>query len=188
MKILAILGSPKVEGNTATVLELFEKAVDAAHEVERVNIVEKTIHGCKAGFQCQEVFDDPGCHQDDDANGIFERMIAADAVVYASPMFWWGFSAQMKALIDRHICIVKGAHPEGRKSFMQDKPIALLATCGGTIENNTEPFQMMFDKFGAYLRAKVVGKYIVPSYSSDEVAREAATATAARLAADLTRG
>jgi multimeric flavodoxin WrbA len=52
--------------------------------------------------------DRPGCVQKDDAFSVFERMMAADALIYSSPLYCWDFPAQMKALIDRHFCLVTG--------------------------------------------------------------------------------
>ena len=90
------------------------------------------------------------------------RVLAADFVLYASPLYCWGFTSQIKAFIDRHYCLVKGYGTPECKSLINGKPIALLVTCGGPIEGNADLIQEMFERFSGYGQCKVVGKYIVP--------------------------
>ncbi|MCG6879203.1 MAG: flavodoxin family protein, partial [Deltaproteobacteria bacterium] len=106
MKIVTILGSPKKKGNTGTVLSLLEDKVKKEHEIERIHITQYNVGGCLGCYKCREKKDEPGCVQKDDALTIFEKMIQADAIVYASPLYCWSFTAQMKPLIDRHVCLV----------------------------------------------------------------------------------
>ncbi|OQY43177.1 MAG: NADPH-dependent FMN reductase, partial [Desulfobacteraceae bacterium 4572_87] len=108
MKILTLLGSPKISGNTATVLSMFEENVKTEHEVERIHITQHKVGGCLGCMKCQAKKDAPGCVQKDDALTIFDKMIHADAIVYASPLYCWSFSSQIKPLIDRHVCLVSG--------------------------------------------------------------------------------
>ena len=100
MKVTTILGSPKKKkGNTAKVLGWFEdELTNLGHEVDRINIIDREVKGCLGCGTCQNKADEPGCVQKDDAVAIFENMMSADAVVYASPLYCWGFSSQMKAL------------------------------------------------------------------------------------------
>ncbi len=83
MKIITILGSPRTKGNTAKVLSMFEDNVGAKHEIERINIAQYKVGGCLGCYKCKEIKDEPGCVQKDDALTIFEKMIRADAIVYA---------------------------------------------------------------------------------------------------------
>jgi multimeric flavodoxin WrbA len=163
MNVLTLLGSPRKRGNTATALGWFEADLQArGHQVERVNIVDHRVNGCLGCGKCLAVSDRPGCVQKDDAMGIFERMMAADKVVYASPLYCWGFSSQMKALIDRHFCLVKGYGTPEYKSFVDGKPMALLVTCAGPVEGNADLIQTLFDRVNDYGKSKVIGKYVIP--------------------------
>jgi len=169
MKVITLLGSPRKRGNTATALGWLEEAMKAqGHDIDRVNIVDFEVKGCLGCHKCEGITDEPGCVQKDDALGIFERMMSADAVVYASPLYCWGFSSQMKALIDRHFCLVKGYGSPDYKSFAEGKKTALLVTCDGPVENNADIIQVLFDRLNDYAKTKVVGKYIIPSCAAPD--------------------
>ncbi|NTV37015.1 MAG: NAD(P)H-dependent oxidoreductase [Anaerolineaceae bacterium] len=185
MKIITIMGSPRKKGNTAAVLALFEKQVSAKHQVERINITDHKINGCLGCDGCQPSLDAPGCKQKDDAVAILNRLIAADVVVYATPVYCWSFSAQMKALIDRHYCLVKWCKGEVASMLFKDKPVALLATCGGSAEYNADLLQAMFDRNMDYLGSKVIGKYVVPDCTTPAELGEKADKIASAMAKDI---
>ena len=169
MKVITLLGSPRKKGNTATALGWFEEELKAqGHNIDRVNVADFKVKGCLGCGKCEGIADKPGCVQKDDVIGIFERMMSGDAVVYASPLYCWGFSSQMKALIDRHFCLVKGYGTPDYKSFAEGKLTALLVTCAGPVENNADIIQVLFDRLNDYGKLKVVGKYIVPSCTTPD--------------------
>ncbi|MHC4154729.1 MAG: flavodoxin family protein [Planctomycetota bacterium] len=174
MKVMTILGSPKKNGNTARVLGLFEELIAQDHEVDRINIATSDVKGCLGCYVCQKVPDELGCVQKDDAESIFKRMMNSDAVIYATPLYCWGFPSQMKALIDRSICFVTGYGTSNYKSLLEGKYTALLVTCAGPVENNADLIQTSFERFSHYKQYKVVGKYIVPFCKTpDSIASEA---------------
>lgn len=162
MKITTILGSPRKRGNTAAVLKRFEDLVSASHHVERINITDYTVKGCLGCDACQRKLDEPGCTQKDDAVAILNRLIASDVIVYASPLYVWDFSAQMKALLDRHYCLVKWKEKD-QPSLFAGRRIALLVTCGSGVENNADVIQVVFDREADYVGCTVAGKFIVPN-------------------------
>ncbi len=162
MKIITILGSPRKKGNTATVLSMFENMVGKDHEVERININQYKVGGCLGCYKCKEKKDEPGCVQKDDALTIFEKMIQADAIVYASPLYCWSFTSQIKPLIDRHFCLVSGEGTAGHDSLISGKPAALLVTCAGPIEGNCDAIQSIFNGFSEYLKLMPKGNFILP--------------------------
>lgn len=162
MKIITIFGSPRKEGNTAKVLSMFENNVEKKHEVERINITQYKVGGCLGCLKCQERRDEPGCVQKDDALTIFEKMIQADAIVYASPLYCWSFSSQIKPLIDRHFCLVTGYGTPDHNSLISGKPAALLVTCAGPIEGNCDAIQSIFSGFSDYTKLMAKGNFILP--------------------------
>ena len=131
MKILTILGSPRKKGNTDKVLTMFEDNVAENHDVERINITQYKVGGCLGCYTCKEKKDEPGCVQEDDALTILDKMIQADAIVYATPLYCWSFTSQIKPLIDRHFCLVSGEGTPDYDSLIAGKPAALLVTCAG---------------------------------------------------------
>ncbi len=178
MKVLTLLGSAKKKGNTATALTLIEKELETkGHEVEHVYLNSKNIKGCLGCNKCREFPEEIACVQKDDANEILEKMIAADAVLFTSPIYFWGFTAQIKALIDRSYALVTQYHQPDHTSLMKGKRIGLLTTGGGAFENNAEGTFIAFDKLSKFLIADStaelhIGKCGVPSQLPDEAPQQ----------------
>ncbi|PKO13492.1 MAG: hypothetical protein CVU39_19005 [Chloroflexi bacterium HGW-Chloroflexi-10] len=161
MKILTLLGSARKKGNTAAVLTAFEKLVSPHAEIERINLAEVNIYPCKGCDACQKVQDQPGCRQKDDALRIFECMRSADLVLYATPLYVWDCSAQMKVLWDRQYSLVKYNAGTATQSLIKGKQTALLVTCGGPLEDNADVIQVIFRREMEYSFCQVAGIYIV---------------------------
>jgi multimeric flavodoxin WrbA len=189
VQVATILGSPRERGNTATVLGLFEELIaQQGHEVDRIHIVDYEVNGCLGCQACQKTGQELSCRQQDDAVGIFKRMIASDAVVYATPLYTYGFTAQMKALIDREYCLVTGNGSPEYRSLLKGKRSALLVTCGGGIEENADLIQKVFDREGQYQEWNIVGKYVVPYCTTPDELGDEALDTARQMASDIMRG
>lgn len=186
MKVTTILGSPRKKGNTAKVLGFLEELLVQGHEVDRIDIVDFQVKGCMGCGACKKIIDQPGCVQKDEAGALFERMLGSDVLIYASPLYCWGFSSQLKAFIDRHFCLVTGYGGSDYKSLIAGKRTALLVTCDGPIENNADLIQVAFDRFGDYARCDVVGKYIVPFCAMPDAMGDKAMVMAKQMAKDIT--
>lgn len=186
MKVTTVLGSPREKGNTATVLDLFEKLmVQQGHKVDRINIMDYEVNGCLGCETCRKVRHEPRCRQQDDAVRIFERIIASEAVVYATPLYTYGFTAQMKALIDRQYCLVTGYGSPEYTSLLKGKRTALLVTCGGPIEGNADLIQEAFEREGQYQQWNIVGKYVVPFCTTPDALGDKAMETAKQMTRDI---
>jgi multimeric flavodoxin WrbA len=185
VKITTILGSPRRKGNTATVLGLFEGMVPAPHQVERINITDYTIKGCLGCDACRRNLSAPGCIQRDDAGAILQRLIDTDVIVYATPLYVWEFTAQMKALLDRHYCLVKWADGRVANALLRGKRAALLVTCGDVAEDNADLIQGIFDRQMRYLGCEIVGKYIVPGCTTPAELGHKGVETAERMLRDI---
>ena len=99
LKVLGICGSPRREGNTAVLLgEALRGAREAQAEVEEVFLRDKTISPCLEIYGCKR---DGRCVIEDDFQEILEKMTEADALIVASPIFFYTVSAHTKILIDR---------------------------------------------------------------------------------------
>jgi len=187
MKVTTILGSSKKKGNTAKVLGWFEEELtNLGHKVDRVNIANSEVKGCLGCGTCQKTADEPGCVQKDDAATVFEKMMSADVVVYTSPLYCWGFSSQMKALIDRHFCLITGYGSPVYKSLLDGKRTALLVTCAGPVENNADLIQGVFDRLNNYGNCNIVGKYVVPFCTTPDAIGDEGLGTARKMVQDIT--
>ena len=110
MNILILSGSPRKGGNTELLVEAFVKGASKKHHVEVVSVHDYKVcpcMGCNACFRNERlrVGASAGmqhtCAQKDDMAMIYEKMAHADMLVVASPVYFYGLSAQLKAVIDR---------------------------------------------------------------------------------------
>ncbi len=163
MNILSLFGSPRKKGNTATLLNWVEEALESwGHQTERVFLTSKKINGCLGCLKCEENLDEPGCVQKDDAKAIIQKMTQSDAVIYASPLYFWGFSAQMKAIIDRCYCLHRGVcGSPGHRSFVEGQHQALIITAADPFENNAEQIVTGFQRMLVYNKARCSGELLV---------------------------
>ena len=98
-KILVISTSPRMGGNSETLADEFTRgAREAGHETEKICLYDKTIEFCKGCLACQKT---ERCMIHDDAAAIVERMRQADVLVFATPVYFYEMSGQMKTLLDR---------------------------------------------------------------------------------------
>ena len=107
MNILILQGSPRANGNTAWMAEEFRKAAEAAgHKVTLVNVAHKKIAGCLACEYCHGK-GNGACVQKDDMQDLYPLLAEAEALVIASPIYYFTLSAQMQAAIQRFYAIWK---------------------------------------------------------------------------------
>ena len=105
-RILVLAGSPRRHGNTDCLADEFiQGAQEAGHETEKIYLKDKKINGCLGCGACQQ--NGGSCVQKDDMQEIYEKWLAADAVVLASPVYFYTWSAQMKTVLDRTLAIEK---------------------------------------------------------------------------------
>lgn len=100
-KVLIISASPRKNGNSDLLCDEFAKgASDYGNEVEKIFLADKKINYCIGCGLCSRN-DYSGCSQKDDMEELVEKMIAADVIVMASPVYFYTINAQMKTFIDR---------------------------------------------------------------------------------------
>jgi multimeric flavodoxin WrbA len=102
MKVLAINGSARKDGNTADLVRsVFEVLEAEGIETEMIQLAGKTLRGCTACMKCAENKDGRCVVTGDIVNECIEKMVAADGIILASPTYFADVTAEMKALIDR---------------------------------------------------------------------------------------
>ncbi len=164
MNIVTILASPHQDGNTERVLDWTERALrDWRHSVERIHLNPLNVRDCAACLACAESADGPGCALQDDIPGVFEKIIEADAVVFASPLYMWGVTGPLKMLYDRSLCLVRGWGSPEHRSFIEGKRVVQLITCAGGDGDNTEPVKTCFSRLAVFLKADHRGTFACPN-------------------------
>jgi multimeric flavodoxin WrbA len=99
LKVLGIMGSPRIKGNTDLLLdEALRGAESQGAEVEKILADRLKITPCKEYYACLK---DGNCSIKDDMDDVYAKLLAADAIIIASPMFFYTVSAQLMVLISR---------------------------------------------------------------------------------------
>ena len=139
MKVVLLQGSARKKGNTAKALHwVEEELLTLDHGVESIYLNSKILKGCMGCAKCKEHPDEVGCVQKDDIQDILGKIVNAQAVVFASPLYFWGVTAQLKAVIDRTYSFYTNYHKPGHASLVEGQRQALLVTGGGPWDNNAE--------------------------------------------------
>ena len=99
MKITILMGSPNRDGSTSILVDEFRRgAKQAGHSVNILDVCHADIHPCTGCIYCG--YEGP-CAQKDDVEKIRDELLQTDMIVFATPLYYYGMSAQLKTLIDR---------------------------------------------------------------------------------------
>jgi multimeric flavodoxin WrbA len=125
-KLLILKGSPRERGNSATLADRAATgALEAGSQVESLYLHGMDIRPCDGCDLCKE--NGEYCVIEDDMQSIYPKLLEADALLLASPIYWFTYSAQLKLCIDRWYGLWN-IQPEAFK----DKPVGILLTYGDT--------------------------------------------------------
>ncbi len=99
MNILILNGSPRPNGNTHVVLEAMQEQLKESHDVTLLNVCRMKLSGCLACNSCKR--NGGHCICPDESDALIQQVAAADAVIFGTPVYWWGVSAQLKMAVDK---------------------------------------------------------------------------------------
>lgn len=126
-KVLVLSSSPRKGGNSDTLCDQFIKgAQESGNDVEKIYLRNKRINYCTGCGTCN--LQKP-CPQKDDAAEVIDKMVKADVIVLATPVYFYTMSAQMKTLIDRSCA---------RYTEISNKDFYFIATMAETEANRIE--------------------------------------------------
>lgn len=150
--ILLVHASPRVGGNSSILADWFERgALEAGNTVKRIAVGNADIKGCTA---CEYCFTHDGaCCQQDDMQELYPLLHETDVIVYATPMYFYNFPAQLRAFQDRMFCGI--AKPFGITAT------ALLLCFEDKDETTCEPVVESFRVAANYCKQEVLGEVIV---------------------------
>lgn len=161
MRICVLMGSPRLNGNTAELLKPFIselKANDA--EVEYITLADKNIHSCKSCYICQNSTGEYGCVQEDDMQGIVSEIVKSDCFVLATPIYTWYCTTEMKVMLDRHFGMNK-YYRSGSGSLWEGKKCAIIATHGYDAQYGAGPFETGIRRLCEHSKLHYIGMYSV---------------------------
>jgi multimeric flavodoxin WrbA len=165
-KVLILLGSPRKKGNSAILAARIAKgAVKAGAKVETVFLHGLKIAPCNSCYACQKE-KSKGCAIKDAMQDLYPKLLAADAWVIASPVYWFTMSAQTKLFMDR--CFALLAY--GQDVFA-GKRIAIAMSYGDAdpfVSGCVNALRTFQDAFN-YTKAKIVGMVYGSAFGAGEI-------------------
>jgi len=189
MKVLGIMGSPRRQSNTEMLLDkALEGAKEAGAEVEKVLISKLKISPCLEIYAC---FKDGNCTIKDDMQPLYKKLLEADHIIFASPIFFYGVTSQAKAVIDRCQALWARRHVLGMGKEDKRERRGLFISVGATrgeklFDGAILTVKYFFDAIGV----KYFGDLLVRGIDSKGQIKEnpAALDDAFRLGQELVRG
>ena len=158
-KVLIISGSPRKNGNSELLCEQFKKgAEEAGNQVEKVFLRQLTINPCVACYGCRET---KTCIQRDDMKELLDKMVEADVLVLATPVYFYSMDGQLKTMIDRTL---------PRYTEIRNKDVYFIATAAAgrkAMERTMDAMRGFTDCLpGARVKGEIYGEGV---YQKGEV-------------------
>jgi multimeric flavodoxin WrbA len=159
-RILSIIASPRKEGNTSLMSDiLLEKLEGLNWEFEKLFLIDYEIGSCTDCRACKK--NDLICTVDDGMQEIYEHIECSDVIVFGTPIYWFGPTAQMKALMDRFRPYFYNGKLKGKKACLLLPAGSGKKDCDLTIE--------MFKRMCAALEMPFLGAVTAEAYDEGDV-------------------
>ncbi|MFC1907112.1 flavodoxin family protein [Chloroflexota bacterium] len=129
MYILAVVGSPRLDGNTNYLVDqALDEATKLGARTEKIIVSEHRLSPCRGHINCSEL---DSCAQKDDGALLLDKLCEADGVILATPVYYYDVSAWMKIFIDRNFFL----RQHGKKC--RAKTVGIIVVAGGTKVEDT---------------------------------------------------
>lgn len=151
-KITILVGSERKGGNTAMLVEAFADGAKQNNNVKIISVSDYKVNACKGCESCS-VNSKNQCCQQDDMQKIYSEMLTTDVLVIASPVYFYGISAQLKAIVDR-------MHTPMRNRF-GIKKLALLLVAGADFSTVFDPIILQYKMILNYFKLDDAGMILV---------------------------
>ncbi len=171
MKVLGIMGSPRIGGNSDILLDrALAGAESGGAEVEKIILNQKKIRGCQDCKKCNET---GLCVLKDDMPEIHKKILEADALIHSVPVYFYSMTAQMKAYLDRW-CAFFDADWRWHKPYyeqMKGKGIGLITVCGDPDIHAADPIVNIFRPTVQFSRLRWIGTVMASAMEKGEISR-----------------
>lgn len=151
-RIVVLVGSVRKDGNTETLAKAFADGASRHHDVELISVADYHVRPC---LGCNRCYASEGhrCVQQDDMTAVYNKLMGADTVVIASPVYFYGISAQLKALIDR-------LHTPMRNEF-RIKRLGLILVGAATLPDLFDPILLQYRMILRFFKLEDIGTVLV---------------------------
>lgn len=155
-KVLILLGSPRINGNTAKIANMVEELSRKDDiEIESIYLNSMNIKACQACGACH-VKGVEKCLINDDMKKLYPKIIESDIIIFTSPIYFFNLSAQLKMVIDRFYAF--GPNPNYKKYFSLKKFGLILSFGDDSIESSGARNAIgCFENMIQYFEAESIG-------------------------------
>ena len=172
-KAYIILGNTRSKSNTEALARLFADEVSKKGiETEFVSLRNKNIQSCVGCDVCHGVTDSFGCAINDDMHEVAEKILSADLIVLASPIYTWMPTPPLKAVMDRIFAFTK--YPENADSFnlLKKQKFAMIATSGDACVENCDLFDEAVRRMAKFAKLSYLGYLAAMDNGDGNMARQ----------------
>jgi multimeric flavodoxin WrbA len=164
--VLGIVGSPRKKGNTSLLVsEVLRGARASGMRAEIVYLADQVIEECDGCHRCWE---GATCPKTDDMLRLYSYVTESDAIVFGTPVYWYGPTALMKLFLDRFVYF---NCPENRQKIKNTRAV-VVAPFEDDDRETAEPLVRLFEKSFAYLEMELFGTLLVPGVTKPGEVRE----------------
>ena len=151
-RVVVLMGSMRKGGNTDLLVQAFVEGARKENDVEVVSVADYKINPC---IGCNTCFtrEENKCFQEDDMSKVYDKLRLADLVVIASPVYFYGISAQLKAIVDR-------LHTPARNKF-KIKKLALILVGAATMPELFDPIKLQYQMVLNFFHLEDAGMVLV---------------------------
>lgn len=151
-KIVVLVGSMRKEGNTDLLVKAFVDGASKNNEIEIISVAEYKVNPCIGCNSCFERKDN-SCFQKDDMEVIYKKLAKADMIVIASPVYFYGISSELKAIVDR-------LHTPLRNTF-KVKKLGLLLVAAATLPAVFDDIEIQYKLVLDFFKLEDAGRVLI---------------------------
>jgi multimeric flavodoxin WrbA len=155
-RVLGVIGSPRKKGNTHILVDaMLQGAAAEGAAAETLFLNDLRILECDG---CHACWKSGRCAKKDDMNDVYPKIVESTAIVFGTPVYWYGPTALMKGFIDRFVYFNCDANRQG----VRGKNAALAVPFEEDDPQTADPLVTFFQRSLGYLEMRLVGQVIVP--------------------------
>lgn len=163
MKVVIVNGSAR-KGNTLTAIHAFVEGISKENEIEIIQPDLFNIAPCKGCGYCKHSLE---CVDQDDTNSTIDKLVSADVIILATPVYWWGMTSQLKLIIDK--CYSKAQK-------LKNKKIGLFIIGAASVDNiQYELINKQFECIASYLSWNVLFQKAYSAYERNDLTQNEET-------------
>jgi len=179
MKAVILFGSPRKDGNTIQLSDAFsQKLKEKGCDVRTIYLNDLNIRPCQGCLTC---LPKGVCRINDDMKDIRKYISESDIIVYATPVYWFAPSSQLKLVIDRSIAFFDTEY----NSRIKGKKAVTIMTCGNENDDTFSPSKDMFKRTFDLLGISYAGNVEAAGCKEKGVVNKESVERAAQIAESL---